>query len=240
MNLTFSHLDSCITLWTPCLLLRQSPQCPHKEVRAIIPNPNRPGHSPLQNQPEFFSYPSQHFWPWLWTSFPALVLSGPWSILVLTRLSLLSKQRLIVQLKFLEPRKPLSSLFLTQLLKYTSKLKNLEEAYFLVASFELRVLSIIIRVFGCFPLGAYQNHNSHYNYVRKPLSSPSCSVFCEEKNSALFIFMALHRMVAESPILLPEASWWSGWFSWMAINWPNPKSFNKWQILRFKGQISNV
>lgn len=53
-----------------------SPQCPHKEVRVINPNLSRPHHSPLQNQSEFFSYPSEHFCAWLWTSLPALVFSG--------------------------------------------------------------------------------------------------------------------------------------------------------------------
>lgn len=57
---------------TPYLLLRWS-QCPQKEVRANIPNPNRPGHYPLQSQSELFSCQSQYFWAWPW---PSVVHSG--------------------------------------------------------------------------------------------------------------------------------------------------------------------
>lgn len=58
-HLTLSHLDPCITLLTHCLLPRQSPQCLYQEVRAIIPNPNRPGRSPSRINAEFLSCPSQ-------------------------------------------------------------------------------------------------------------------------------------------------------------------------------------
>ena len=36
--------------------------------------------------------------------------------------------------------------------------------------------------------------------------SPSRCVLCEEENAALFIVIALHCMVAESSVQLPEAS----------------------------------
>lgn len=62
---------------TPYLLPRWS-QCPQKEVRANIPNPNRPGHYPLQSQSELSA--ANHS-----TSEPGPGLQ--WSILVLTRLT---------------------------------------------------------------------------------------------------------------------------------------------------------